>query len=633
MVSSSFKRIGFVLLAAIMALFLSSPRTYAAQPDDSSLTGKNPEHLQQAFVQAAKEFNVPVSVLMSVSYNESRWDQHDGKPSTSGGYGVMHLTQVDKVPTVNAKGELVEQSVSKDPNMHTLDTAASLLGVTPDVLKSDAAQNIRGGAALLAQYEKETAGTLSKDPADWYGAVIKYSGSDEKSVATDFADEVFSTINQGAKRVTPSGQHVVLPAKSVTPNKETAENIPLRNNKKSDVDCPNGLSCEFIPALYKQFSGSAGDYGNYDLANRPYDGQDIRYIVIHDIEGSYQDGVNTFLGQSYVSAHYVVRSSDGHIAEMVRPKDIAWQAGNWYINSHSIGIEHGGTAVDGAAWFSEQMYHASAKLVKYLAARYDIPIDREHILGHDNVPGTSASGETNMHWDPAAYWDWGHFFDLLGKPINPSHGKITSDVVTINPNFHTNTPPLTYGSDELIPQSSNFVYLRTGPSFDAPLFGDPALHGNRAPGTTNIYDWGDKAVTGQSFYKADQEGDWTAIYYAGQKVWFYNPHGENAVPSSGMLIEPKAGLDSIPVYGTAYPEKAAFEQAGLPFANNNLLQYRIPAGQIYVAAGPYKSDYYYAKLYNQPDTYHVVNGNDEYYQISFNHRIAFVKKSDVQIIK
>jgi N-acetyl-anhydromuramyl-L-alanine amidase AmpD len=630
MASSRLKRMGFMLLTAILAVFMAVPLAHAEDQDVSANSGKSSEQLQTAFEQAAKEFNVPVSVLMSVAYNESRWDQHGGKPSTSGGYGVMHLTQVDHVPTVNAKGEMVEQTVSGDPNRHTLDTAAQLLGVAPDILKEDPVQNIRGGAALLAKYEKETAGVVSENAADWYGAVVKYSGSDVESVAKDFADQVYSTIEQGAKRLTPNGQNVVLAPKNITPNKQTADTIPLRNNKKSDVDCPNGLSCEFIPALYEQFSSSTYNYGNYDLANRPYDGQDIRYIIIHDIEGSYQEGVNTFLGHSYVSAHYVVRSSDGHIAEMVRPKDIAWQAGNWYINAHSIGIEHGGTAVDGAAWYSEQMYRASAKLVKYLAARYDIPIDREHIFGHDNVPGTSAYGETRMHWDPATYWDWAHFFDLLGAPINPNDGKKSSDVVTINPNFHTNTPPLTYGSEELVPQPSNFVYLRTEPSFDAPLFKDPALPNG---GTTNIYDWGDKAVTGQSFYKADEQGDWTAIYYGGQKVWFYNPHGENAVPSSGLLIKPRDGLDSIPVYGTAYPNKEAYEKAGVPAAAHYTLQYTIPAGQVYVATGPFQSDYYYAKEFNKPSTYHVIQGDDEYYQISFNHRIAFVKKSDVELVK
>lgn len=634
MVTGSRKTVGLSLLAFLMILFMVLPTTLANAQDQSlSTQGKSPNTLQKSFEKAAKEFDVPLSVLMSVAYNESRWNSHNGEPSASGGYGVMHLTQVNQVPTISAKGERTSQTVTDDLEMHTLNTAAELIGLTPDLLKNNPAQNIRGGAALLAKYARETAGSLPKEQADWYGAVVKYSGSPINSVAKDFANEVYATIQQGAQHTTPSGQHVVLVSENVSPNKSTADQIPLKHSKKTGVDCPNGLDCEFIAAAYKQFSSSPSNYGNYDLANRPNDGLDINYIVIHDIEGNYQAGVDTFLGQSYVSSHYVIRSTDGHVAEMVRPKDVAWQAGNWYFNSHSIGIEHGGVAVDGASWYSEQMYHASAKLVKYLAKRFDIPIDRAHILGHDNIPGLSPYNQSKMHWDPGTYWDWGHFFDVLGKPINPSHVKKNSKVVTINPNFHTNTPTSTYGNDPLDPQSSSFVYLRTAPSMDAPLFGDPALHSGNNPGTTNVNDWGDKAVTGQSFYKAGQEGDWTAIYYAGEKVWFYNPHGKNAVPSSGLIITPKAGTDNIPVYGSAYPEKAAYEGTGVPVVNINALQYAIPAGQAYVATDSVKPDYYYAKLYNSPLTNKVVEGNEEYYQISFNHRVAFVKKSDVQVVK
>lgn len=60
------------------------------------------------------------------------------------------------------------------------------------------------------------------------------------------------------------------------------------------------------------------------------------------------------------------------------------------------------------------MYRQSAKLVRYLAHRFGVPLDRAHILGHDNVPGPNADKIKSMHWDPGPYWDWAHYFDLLG---------------------------------------------------------------------------------------------------------------------------------------------------------------------------------------------------------------------------
>lgn len=50
-------------------------------------------NLQNAFSAAAAEFKVPESILLAVSYNVSRWEDHQGHPSIAGGYGPMHLTQ------------------------------------------------------------------------------------------------------------------------------------------------------------------------------------------------------------------------------------------------------------------------------------------------------------------------------------------------------------------------------------------------------------------------------------------------------------------------------------------------------------------------------------------------------------
>ncbi|GAA0606254.1 N-acetylmuramoyl-L-alanine amidase [Virgibacillus siamensis] len=633
-----------LLIFFMMMSLLAIPSGVFAKEDALSLNKSDTGTLQEAFKKASKEFDVPQSILMSVSYNMTRWNHHRGKPSTSGGYGVMHLTQVNRIPEVSAKGDGIDKKsrfVEDNPNMHTLDEAAKLLGVNENALKQNPVQNIRGGAALLAKYARQTTGETPKDPSDWYGAVVKYSNSEYEAVAKSFADRVYEAIQEGVERSTLNGQHVVLKDKKVKPNKGTIHKLKLRNPKNTNADCPNGLACRFIPALYEQFSSSSYNYGNYDLANRPQDGLDINYIIIHDIEGTYMEGINTFLSQSYVSAHYVLRSTDGQITEMVRPDDVAWHAGNWYVNYHSIGLEHAGVAVEGAEWYSEQMYHASARLVRYLAERYDIPLDRQHILGHDEVPGTSAEDQSSMHWDPGPYWNWEHYFKLLGEPVHARDEEVEEDgdsdnnIVTIAPKFHKNEPILTYKGEQLEQQSTNFVYLRTAPSFDAPLIGDPALHPGGEPGTTLIYDWGDKAVFGQSYYRADRVNDWTAIYYAGQKAWFHNPNGKKAVPGNGLLITPKNGMESIPVYGMALPEESAYEGTGIPQwarGNINPLQYRIPAGQVYVASGPFNADYYYAKRYNQPETNQVVEGETEYYQIAFNHRMAFVKKSDVNVI-
>ncbi|MDQ2882718.1 MAG: N-acetylmuramoyl-L-alanine amidase [Actinomycetota bacterium] len=108
--------------------------------------------------------------------------------------------------------------------------------------------------------------------------------------------------------------------------------------------CPVGLTCRFTPAAYAQIDpADPAKYGNYHKADRPRDGDDIRYIVVHDTEQTYNRAIATFQDQrSRVSAHYLIRSSDGEVTQLVRTKDIAHQAGNYWFNMHSIGIEHEG---------------------------------------------------------------------------------------------------------------------------------------------------------------------------------------------------------------------------------------------------------------------------------------------------
>ena len=401
---------------------------------------------------------------------------------------------------------------------------------------------------------------------------------------------------------------------------------PAGVHKHGDTgaECPPGLACRFIPAAYAQNSSDPGDYGNYDLANRPADGLDVRFVVIHDTEVAYDPTIAEFQNShAYVSAHYVTRSSDGQVTQMVPTHDVAWHAGNWWVNTHSVGIENEGFALEGNQWFTPQLYRSLARLTKYTADRYGIPLDREHIIGHDQVPGPTASFQAGMHWDPGPFFDWAHFMALLGAPIHGAKGDGTGRIVTIDPKFEENQPAVTAcdssGQHPLPAQPTNFLYLHTAPGDSAPLVDDPLLPG---PGTTCAQDWGDKAVTGQTFAVADRQGDWLGIWYGGVKAWLYDPHGKETVAGGGVLVTPKAGLASIPVYGRAYPSSVSTATLG----------YTIPAGQVYVAKDLVGADYYSASTFNAPQTYSVVSSGEKFYEISFNHRFAFLSASDVDTV-
>ncbi len=636
------------LLLLVLSLVLLHPRvSVAAQPPDPSTP--TPDALQHAalqrqgaFASAAREFAVPEPLLLSVSYNLSRWEAHSGRPSMAGGYGPMHLTQVGLARGFDGRGaEQVRGGGGNlnDPALQTLDTAAQLLGVSPELLKRDPAQNIRGGAALLAHYARETIGTTPADPAAWYAAVARYSGSPVAEVALDFADLVYATMSQGVSRTTSDGQQVILQAQAVVPDVASAAALNLRRSRQTGAECPADLACGFLPAAHQLNDlADLSNYGNYDLAQRPFDGLDIQYIIIHGTEGSYPSVLSYFQDPlAYVSSHYVVRSADGQIMQMVQNNNVAWHAGNWYVNAHAIGIEHESFAIEGATWYSEPMYWASARLVRYLADRYNVPLDRAHIIGSDEVPGPLPRHQPGLHWDPSAFWDWAHFMWLLDAPISAARGPDTSAILTILPTFAANRPAFSYCYDREVAdcravpsQPANAVYLYSAPDFNAPLVTNPYI--DAAPTLAN--NWANKAVTGQQFYRVERQGDWEAIFFSGQKAWLYNPASNPTVmPGRGTLVTPRAGLASIPVYGRAYPEVESYPEGVLP--NDIVPIYTMPAGQVYVAGDLVQSSFYWLTRFAptlETSARTVVKGQTMYYRIFFNHRFAFVKASDVDVI-
>ena len=150
---------------------------------------------------------------------------------------------------------------------------------------------------------------------------------------------------------------------------------------------------------------------NYDATRS----RAIRQIVIHVTEGSFWGSIGTLRNPSTEgSAHFVI-SREGEIVQLVSTSDIAWHAGNARVNAHSIGIEHEGHSFERGS-ITEAEYEASARLVAYLATRFGIPLDRRHIIGHDEVPDPYQRGLYGgfaHHVDPGPYWNWPHYMALI----------------------------------------------------------------------------------------------------------------------------------------------------------------------------------------------------------------------------
>ncbi|MFE9769141.1 N-acetylmuramoyl-L-alanine amidase [Streptomyces sp. NPDC005808] len=152
----------------------------------------------------------------------------------------------------------------------------------------------------------------------------------------------------------------------------------------------------------------AASSANWRMADRP-DDYGIDRVIIHVTQGSFASAVKVFQDPGHgAAAHYIV-GQDGRVTQMIRELDVAYHAGNREYNERSVGIEHEGF-VDRPEDLTDAMYEASARLTARICGRYDIPVDREHIIGHVEVPGTD-------HTDPGPHWDWDRYIPLVRQAL------------------------------------------------------------------------------------------------------------------------------------------------------------------------------------------------------------------------
>ncbi|MFE7791681.1 N-acetylmuramoyl-L-alanine amidase [Streptomyces sp. NPDC057460] len=370
------------VLAALAVTALTATGTPAAaaagaQPPAPAADGRHA--MNQAFVRAAGKFDVPRDLLAAVGYGETHLDGHTGRPSQAIGYGVMHL--------------------ASNPANRTLEKAADITGEPLSRLRRDTAANILGGAAVLRSYADRLGldGDERDDIDAWYPAVAQYSGTTGRAAAR-YADTVYAFLAQGFAATVPGGERISVAARPVAPVKDT---LSATAGRAPITPYPSAL---WVPA----------DSHNFTVGRTAT----IDKVIIHVTQGSYAGSIKWFQDPTAeVSAHYVVRSSDGKITQTVRDSDTAYHAKQ--ANASALGIEHEGY-IDDPSWFTDTMYRASAALTRALCDKYGIPKDRAHIIGHSEAPGTD-------HTDPGRYWDWSRYMGFVeGDGSSGSNGNENS---------------------------------------------------------------------------------------------------------------------------------------------------------------------------------------------------------------
>ena len=340
-----------------------------------------PEDLEATFRVAAAEQDVPRDLLVAVSYALTRLDHRGGQSNRHQTVGVMNLRL--------------------DPSTPSALEAADHLGLDVSTVMLDRVANVRAGAWVLADLagqREERTGEPVDTMREWYPVVEAYAGLDDEDSAISFADQVFDLMERGLVVETTDGQWL-----QIEPH-----DFSWRDQERYAFS-GSALGAQFVGASASNYTDSSRSAADIDM------------VVIHTVQGSYSGCISWFQNSSAAaSAHYVVRSSDGEITQMVHEEDIAWQAGHWDTNQRSVGIEHEGYVDAPETWYTDAMYRSSAALVQDICIRNGFPCDRDHVIAHYEVPGCAyeGGGGASCHTDPGAGWDWDYFMELVdGTPL------------------------------------------------------------------------------------------------------------------------------------------------------------------------------------------------------------------------
>lgn len=340
------------------------------------------------FEEASVRYQVPSSVLKAIAFSETRGvhiindeESHQSCIGIPHVYGIMGL---------------------RDDNWfgHSLVKASELSGFPVELIKSDERTNILAAAAYLDYLASEKRINRGNITA-WKDVTESYSGIRQSNIKPLYSYEIFRVMREGY----------------------TSENMTIASDGTIDLS----IFPEYVKPGKEPVYIESDDYGpavwdpspNFTTGSISH-----QFSVVHTTQGGFAGSLSWLKNpDANAATHYIIRSSDGYIVQLVREMNRAWHAVCW--NSYSLGVEHEGF-VDNPAWYTDEMYIASANLFNHFSVRYNIPFNLNKIIGHNqwqnsawrawmqsNYPNIDPT--CNTHTDPGVYWDWSFYLQLVSK--------------------------------------------------------------------------------------------------------------------------------------------------------------------------------------------------------------------------
>jgi N-acetyl-anhydromuramyl-L-alanine amidase AmpD len=449
---------------------------------------------QQEFANAYNQYpDVPKGLLEAVSFTMTRFQHLQnveqscvGLPKT---YGVMGLTLDgqnyfrDNLNYISQVSGISVADIINIPEQNILAFAAAyhqqLTYLSPFQYQE---QNV---AHILTQLSELPITGLPQDfalNAHLYG-VLSFMTDSKMQQYYHFPNPNFDLVKVFGEenlKVLQSSK-IVMVNQNIEGDEQTIYKKSTINNKSADY--PPALQ-NLTPCNYSSRSGTA-----------------ISAVTVHTIQGSYAGAISWAHNCSVpanVSYHYVLRSSDGQVTQVVLELNKAWHVGS--ENPYTIGMEHEGFVND-SSWYTAAMYQSSADVVRDITqSGYGISPLRTayfpwaHTTNYNasSIPGSCVKIKGHQHYpnqshtDPGSNWDWKYYDNLINNTtpitiVTSSTGTITDnggstgnytgerDLILIQPSISAIITLNTVQFD--VENTWDYLYIYDGATTSAPLLG------------------------------------------------------------------------------------------------------------------------------------------------------------------
>ncbi len=454
----------FIYLAAVLLLVEISAKAQTTNVSDDqmafeeALTKNVDTHINRSYGMVKNAFNmayrinpeIPRGILEAVSFNYTRFTHRNftkdtddagiGMPRT---YGVMGLT-LD----------------GRDYFRNNLQKISELSGISVSRIVNNPADNVMAYAKAFRIVSRKKK-ISSKNPQDYIPVLIELCELPvKKDIQNDYAMNtflygIFDFLNHSGYSIRFGFPNYKIDLQKVFGDNYkvlSSSHVKIEGNiietkdhqlfKESAYNNPKSVkSTDYGPAIW-----NAAASCNYTSGRT----STISAVAVHYTAGSYAGSISWFQNcDAVASAHYVLRSSDGQITQMVREADKAWHVRN--ENPYTIGLEH--EAIEPVQnYFTVAMYQASAALIRDICTSgygisplrmfYRDTLDDGTVLDY-GVHSLGAEGSCikikghqhfpdNTHTDPGPYWNWDYYYKQANNTTatttySTSTGTFTDD--------------------------------------------------------------------------------------------------------------------------------------------------------------------------------------------------------------